>query len=49
MQLVWRSIEADVRFGIYYGISGNTRGYWDIQSARQELGYDPEDDAERLA
>ena len=49
VQLVWRSIEADVRFGIYYGISGNTRGYWDIQSARQELGYDPEDDAERLA
>ena len=49
VQLVWRSIEADVRFGIYYGISGNTRGYWDIQNARQELGYDPEDDAERLA
>ena len=22
VQLVWRSIEADVRFGIYYGISG---------------------------
>ena len=36
VQLVWRSIEADVRFGIYYGISGNTRGYWDIQNARQE-------------
>ena len=49
VQLVWRGIEADVRFGIYYGISGNTRAYWDIQSARQELGYDPEDDAERLA
>lgn len=49
VQLVWRSIEADVRFGIYYGISGNTRGYWDIQNARKELGYDPEDDAERLA
>jgi uronate dehydrogenase len=49
VQLVWRSIEADVRYGIYYGISGNTRAYWDIQSARHELGYAPEDDAERLA
>mgnify|MGYP003984233095 CR=1 FL=1 len=49
VQLVWRGIEADVRFGIYYGISANTRAYWDIQSARQELGYAPEDDAERLA
>ena len=49
VQLVWRGIEADVRFGIYYGISANTRAYWDIQSARQGLGYAPEDDAERLA
>ncbi len=48
VQLVWRSIEADVRFGIYYGISGNTRGYWDISNAREDLGYEPEDDAERL-
>ena len=49
VQLVWRSIEADQNFGIYYGISGNARAYWDIQNARQELGYAPEDDAERLA
>ena len=49
VQLVWRSIEADQNFGIYYGISGNARAYWDIQNARQELGYIPEDDAERLA
>jgi uronate dehydrogenase len=49
VQLVRCGIEADVRFGIYYGISGNTRAYWDIQSARQELGYEPEDNAERLA
>ena len=49
VQLVWRSIEADQNFGIYYGISGNARAYWDIQNAQQELGYTPEDDAERLA
>jgi uronate dehydrogenase len=46
---VWRCIEAvGTRFGIYYGISGNTRAYWDLSNARQELGYDPQDDAERL-
>ena len=49
VQLVWHSIEAsDVKFGIFYGISGNTRAYWDIQSARDQLGYEPEDDAEKL-
>jgi len=48
-QLVWRAIEAEVRFGIYYGISGNTRAYWDIANARRELGYAPEDDAETYA
>ena len=50
VQLCWRSIEAEhVVFGIYYGISGNTRAYWDIQNAVSELGYAPEDDAERHA
>ena len=48
VQLVQRSIEADVRYGIYYGISGNTRAYWDIQNARRELGYAPQDNAEYL-
>lgn len=49
VQLVRRGFEAQVRFGIYYGISGNERAYWDITNAREELGYDPEDDAQRLA
>jgi uronate dehydrogenase len=48
-QMVWRAIESDVPFGIYYGISGNTRAYWDISSARELLGYAPEDDAETYA
>ena len=47
MQLCWRGVEAEkVKFGIYYGISGNKRGYWDIQSAIDELGYAPEDNTE---
>lgn len=50
VQLVWRSIEAEsVKFGIYYGISNNTRAYWDIRNAREELGYEPEDNAEDYA
>ncbi len=50
VQLVWRSIEAEsVGFGVYFGISNNTRAYWDLQNAREELGYEPEDDAEAYA
>ena len=50
VQLVWRSIEAEsIQFGIYYGISDNTRAYWDIENARKELGYAPEDNAETYA
>jgi len=46
VQLLRRSIETDVGFGIYYGISGNTRATWSIRNAKEELGYEPEDDAE---
>ena len=46
VQMCWRGIESEVRFGIYYGISGNKRAYWDIQNAIAELGYAPEDNAE---
>lgn len=48
-QLVWRCIESDVPFGIFYGISDNTRKYWDIANARELIGYAPEDDAEEYA
>ncbi|MET0787910.1 MAG: NAD(P)-dependent oxidoreductase [Cellulomonas sp.] len=33
---------------VAYGISANTRGWWDLTSARA-LGYEPQDDAERYA
>lgn len=48
-QLTWRSIESDVKFGIFYAISGNTRRYWDITATQQILGYEPEDNAEDFA
>lgn len=50
VQMCWRGIEAtQVKFGIYYGISGNKRAYWDLQNAIDELGYAPDDNAEDYA
>jgi len=48
-QIVWRSIESDLPFGIFYAISANSRRHWDISDAIEKLGYRPEDDAERFA
>ena len=36
-----------VRFGVFYGVSANTWRFWDVDEARQIIGYEPEDDAER--
>lgn len=49
VQLTWRSIEASVAYGVFYGISGNTRRQWDITNARELLGYAPEDNGEAYA
>ena len=45
-QLVRRAIDSDARYLVCYGISGNTRAYWDLTNAREVLGYAPEDNAE---
>ena len=52
-QLVVRAIETPdierpdgVPWLVVYGISGNTRAFWSLESARNVLGYAPEDDAE---
>jgi nucleoside-diphosphate-sugar epimerase len=45
VQLVEKSLTADVGFGIYYGISDNKGAVWDFTNARQELGYEPADDS----
>lgn len=45
LQLVKCSLEAEVGFGIYYGVSDNKRRFWDISNAERELGYHPQDDA----
>jgi NAD+ dependent glucose-6-phosphate dehydrogenase len=45
VQLVTKSLQSNIVFGIYYGMSNNTGGFWDITNARLELGYEPQDDA----
>ena len=43
-QLVRRCIEAEnIRFGVYYGVSGNAQAVWDISNAERDLGYRPKD------
>jgi uronate dehydrogenase len=38
----------DPGFAVLYGISANTRAWWDLAPGRA-LGYDPQDDAETFA
>lgn len=48
-QLVRRSLESPpMGFVVFYGVSGNRRRLWDISNARQLVGYEPQDDAERF-
>lgn len=48
-RLVLAALRSTQRYGVHFGVSANTRNYWDITSARHELGYRPEDDSEVLA
>ncbi|GAC1361746.1 MAG: NAD(P)-dependent oxidoreductase [Herpetosiphon sp.] len=50
-KLVAASIDApaDMRFGIFHGVSNNRWKRLDISDARERLGYEPEDDAFVLA
>ncbi len=43
-QIVLRCLETPRRFGIYNATSNNPQGHWSLESARAELGYEPEDD-----
>jgi nucleoside-diphosphate-sugar epimerase len=44
-QIVLRSLQTDRRFGIYNATSNNPQAHWNLQVARDELGYAPVDDA----
>jgi uronate dehydrogenase len=41
-------VAPDLGFETVYGISANTRGWWDLEPARR-LGYEPKDDSESFA
>lgn len=45
VQLVRKSLLAEVQFAIYYGVSNNSNRFLDIADAMAEIGYQPEDDA----
>lgn len=52
-QLIVKSIETeDIRdengipFQVFYGISGNSHGFWSITNARKIIGYEPQDNSE---
>lgn len=44
-QLVARAVEADVRFALVYGTSGNATRLWSLEAASRLLGYVPLDHA----
>jgi uronate dehydrogenase len=41
------SARGDVGFGIVYGVSRNTWRLWDVDAARQLVGFEPSDDVEQ--
>ena len=45
-QLIHRSLEADLKFGIFYGTSNNTPGIFDLDDTKRVLGYEPQDRVE---
>ena len=45
-QLVHLCLTRPLRFEVFYGVSDNRWRFWDIEHAREVLGYDPQDDAE---
>lgn len=49
VRLVGAALTApDPGFAVVYGISANTRAWWDLEAGRA-LGYEPQDDAEQFA
>jgi nucleoside-diphosphate-sugar epimerase len=47
--LLDKSIQTQLKFGVFFGVSNNTGRYWDISNAKESLGWEPEDDAFKLA
>lgn len=49
VRLVRSCVEAPeaLRYAVYFGVSANTWRFWDTDQPREEIGYEPLDDAER--
>lgn len=47
VHLIERSIDAETNWAIVYGTSNNHRQIWDLQHAREVLGYQPQDSSPR--
>jgi hypothetical protein len=46
VQMVEKCLEAeDIQFDIFYGISDNPFHFFDLEHARQEIGYEPQDNS----
>lgn len=44
-QLIVKSLHSNLRFGIFFGISNNSKRCWDISNAKQLVGFEPRDNA----
>ena len=45
-QLIHKSLETNLEYGIFYGVSENTPRIFDLAKTKGKLGYEPEDHAE---
>lgn len=43
VQIVEKSIESNLKYGVFFAISNNKNRIWDIEDAKLKLGYDPID------
>ena len=45
-ELIARCLEVEnVSWAVVYGVSGNARRFWDVDHARDLLGWEPQDSA----
>lgn len=45
IQLIKKSVNSQINFGVYYGVSNNKYKFWDTSNAKKEINYEPIDDA----
>ncbi|MFC0473314.1 NAD-dependent epimerase/dehydratase family protein [Halalkalibacter kiskunsagensis] len=48
IDLFTAALEADIKFGTYYGVSDNPGKPWDMANAKKELGYKPNENTTDL-